>query len=110
LAHDYAAAKRALHDELELNPNRLDGHYMLGATASFEHNCAEVRTQFEWCARRVDAPTTKIGLALEVHGMRLFGRATATMQLHVFSANEQVFSSFSLCTDGEEFGKGRYYR
>lgn len=65
LEHDYAAAKRALHEELELSPNRFTGHYMLGATAFVEHDCVEVAKEFEWCARLVDAPTTKIGLALE---------------------------------------------
>jgi serine/threonine-protein kinase len=108
LAHDYAAAKRALHEVLELNPNRMDAHYMLGATAFVEHDCAEVSTQFEWCARRVDAPTTKIGLALEAacgsqnDKARAYLEAAQKANAQGFASPYQLAVGYAAIRDGEK--------
>lgn len=51
---------------LEMNPEQLDAHFMLGVTAAVERDCTEARTEFEWCARKFSAPITKFGLSLGV--------------------------------------------
>ncbi len=57
-------ARRIFQESIDSNISPLDAHLMLGVTAVYEHNCAEAATQFEWFAKRLQAPIANFGLAL----------------------------------------------
>jgi tetratricopeptide (TPR) repeat protein len=48
---------------LDLNPDSLYAHALLGLIAAIQHDCGESQTQFGWVASKYAIPVTKIGLA-----------------------------------------------
>jgi TolB-like protein len=63
LEHRYPEAKEALRGALDLNPNSLPAHILLGVIATVQHDCAEATAQAEWTARKYPAPVSKALLA-----------------------------------------------
>ncbi len=61
--HNYPQAKKTLRGLLDLNPDSIYAHALLGLIAALEKNCAESSTQFEWVARTYPMPVGKCGLA-----------------------------------------------
>lgn len=59
----YPQARKMLLETLELNPNLIYAHSLLGSVAVLEHDCAEAVRQFDWSARRLPAPAAAIQLA-----------------------------------------------
>jgi TolB-like protein/Tfp pilus assembly protein PilF len=61
----YAEARQTLLRTLDLNPDLIYAHQMLGRVALIQRDCAEVVRQFEWIAHTLPAPAAAIGLAYE---------------------------------------------
>jgi TolB-like protein len=63
LQRKYPEARSVLRGMLDLNPDSLYAHALLGLIAAIQHDCGESQTQFGWVASKYAIPVTKIGLA-----------------------------------------------
>jgi tetratricopeptide (TPR) repeat protein len=61
--HKYPEAKRVLTALLDMNPDSLYAHALLGLIAAIQHDCGESQAQFGTIAAKYTLPVTKIGLA-----------------------------------------------
>lgn len=59
----YADARQTLLRTLDLNPDLIYAHEMLGRVALVQRDCAEAVRQFEWRARKLPASAAAIALA-----------------------------------------------
>ena len=60
---DYSEAKNTLVRTLEIKPDLIYAHELLGWIAALEHDCEETTSQFQWIAQKHPMPVAKIGLA-----------------------------------------------
>jgi len=58
----YDMAEALLRGILELRPNALDAHLILGAIGADKHDCKMAADNFGWSARALHAPVTSVGL------------------------------------------------
>jgi TolB-like protein/TolA-binding protein len=58
----YDKATGLLRGILDLRPNALDAHLILGAIGAAAHDCKMADANFEWSARALRAPVTTLGL------------------------------------------------
>jgi serine/threonine-protein kinase len=60
--HQFARARQILLEVLEVKPDLIYAHALLGKVALAQHDCAEAARQFQWSAQRLPAPAATIGL------------------------------------------------
>jgi TolB-like protein len=59
LEHKYPEAKETLHGALDVSPDSLVAHILLGLIATVQHDCKEANAQAEWTAGKYPAPVSR---------------------------------------------------